>query len=452
MSRLAGETSLIAPGSGSGGVEGGCLELTPCLVWLRHAPAGLGLARVAGLPLLVRACREAESGGYGPVFVAVGIDDALNVEHLLAVDRRLAGVKLLPDGSPAAALSRFREREVVVFFGTTVWDRALTAKALVALPSGCPAKSWNDPRRGQIAFARVRAGALDQFLESPGSANVGGALCEDLDGDRVCPVLGPADVPAAERVLLRALRKPADGVFSKLLSRPVSLAITARLARTAVLPNHVTALVCALGIAAATLASRGTRPGFALAAACWWAAAIFDGCDGELARLKYLGTPLGAWMDTIVDDLSLAACIAGLAAGLARASGQGFWIACGLLGLTGFCLTYPPRWYLFARDPRAGDHQRLALIARPGGGSGLGGFAYRFKQTVVRNDFLPYFVMVCVFAGFVPVALLGLTLAMLAGVVDTALTFLVWRPRWAAAGIEGGLAGEGAGASRGNTA
>jgi hypothetical protein len=141
-------------------------------------------------------------------------------------------------------------------------------------------------------------------------------------------------------------------------------------------------------------------------------------------------------MDTIVDDLSIAACILGLAAGLHRATGYDQWAWVGAIGLGGFCLTYPPRWYLFARHPRAGDHQRLARVVKEDGRGAFGALARWVKKTVVRSDFLPYFVLSGVLAGLVPATLVGLTLAMLAGVADTAMTFFVWRPRWVAARIE----------------
>lgn len=412
-----------------------------CVVWLRHASPGIGLIPVAGLSLSIRSCLEAAAAGFSPVVLAVPEEDRGAIELLLAAnDPRLTDVELLPDGQPGSARLGSLCGETVVFFGDAVWDRSLTRKAAAPLPSRCPARVWTGPD-GVCTFARVRAGELGRFLENPVSPGSVSVIRDPNDGDRIVRIKAPADAPAAERVLLRALRKTADGLFSRHLSRPVSLMITSWLARFPVRPNHVTALVCISSALAAILASQGTRSGFIGAACCVWVAAILDGCDGELARLKYLGTRAGAWMDTISDDLSLAAIIGGLAAGLHRATGQDQWFEIGAIGLVGFCLTYPPRWYLFARDPHAGDHQRLAAIAPPGGRAGLGALAHLVKQTVVRSDFLPYFMLVGVLTGMVPATLVGLTLAMLAGVVDTAMTFFVRRPRWSAAGLEDSHAG-----------
>jgi hypothetical protein len=406
------------------------------VVWFRHQSAGAGLVPVSGLPLLTRSCLEAVASGFSPVLLAVPAADAAAARRALAErGPRLAAVEVLADEVPVAAFAGDPATETVVLFGDAVWDRSLTREAKQPLPAGCPARVWTGPA-GDVAFARVRSDRLPWLLDDPELLDLAGALRERIDAGRIARVVKRADVPAAEAVLLRGLRKPADGVFSRHLSRPVSLMITARLARFPVRPNHVTALVACFCVGAALLAAGGTRAGFVAAACCWWFAAILDGCDGELARLKYLGTRAGAWMDTIVDDLSLAACIVGLAAGLRHASGNDQWLAVGGIGLAGFCLTYPPRWYLFARDLHAGDHQLLAVALAPSGLSGVGALAHWVKQTVVRNDFLPYFVLAGVLAGAVPLTLVGLTLAMLFGVADTAMTFFVWRPRWVAAGLE----------------
>jgi hypothetical protein len=49
----------------------------------------------------------------------------------------------------------------------------------------------------------------------------------------------------------------------------------------------------------------------------WGAAVIFfagvlDGCDGEIARLKLISSPFGAWLDTIVDEITTTAYYIGI--------------------------------------------------------------------------------------------------------------------------------------------
>jgi phosphatidylglycerophosphate synthase len=58
---------------------------------------------------------------------------------------------------------------------------------------------------------------------------------------------------------------------------------------------------------------------------------ILDGCDGELARVRFQQSALGEWMDTVVDDglnIVLFACIG---VGVFRAAGSPLALAAGIL-------------------------------------------------------------------------------------------------------------------------
>lgn len=131
----------------------------------------------------------------------------------------------------------------------------------------------------------------------------------------------------AERAVLRALPKSYQGATDALLNWRLSLPLTARLARTALTPNHVTLLATALGVVAWALLLAGSRPGLALAGVLLQVHSVLDSCDGELARLRFQFSRLGEWLDNVTDELvddGFAVC-AGLAAG-------GPWLGLGLVG------------------------------------------------------------------------------------------------------------------------
>ena len=53
---------------------------------------------------------------------------------------------------------------------------------------------------------------------------------------------------------------------------------------------------------------------------------VLDGCDGELARVRFQQSKLGAWLDTFVDDVLNVLMTASAGIGLWRAgSGPGRW-------------------------------------------------------------------------------------------------------------------------------
>ncbi len=172
-----------------------------------------------------------------------------------------------------------------------------------------------------------------------------------IDGEKVH--LCEKGVNAIEDRLLNSLRKPADGLIARLINRRISLAITKRLMNTSVMPNHITILTLVLGLAC----------GFVVALGGYWAgiwgALLFqmqstlDGVDGELARLRFQGSLLGQWLDTISDDLSELSFVIGLTV---ITQFQALRMI-GIVGIAVFVLTQGILYYRLATVYRSGDLQ-----------------------------------------------------------------------------------------------
>ncbi|RMH45214.1 MAG: CDP-alcohol phosphatidyltransferase family protein [Deltaproteobacteria bacterium] len=129
---------------------------------------------------------------------------------------------------------------------------------------------------------------------------------------------------AVEWALLQTCRRPYDGPGDRHVIRPISLRITRALSRTAITPNQVTAVALALGLAAAALAAAGGRAATAVAGALMLAQVVLDSVDGELSRVRHMGSQLGMWLDNLSDDLVDNLIVAALGAGLG-----GPWVAVG---------------------------------------------------------------------------------------------------------------------------
>jgi len=157
-------------------------------------------------------------------------------------------------------------------------------------------------------------------------------------------VYDAASARAAERALLRSLRKPQDGWASTHINRRISLFLTRGLVSTGLTPNQVSVAILAIGLLGAWFASLGTHAAMLLGAALFQAQSVLDGCDGEMSRLTFRGSIKGEWLDTIGDDLTNYAFFAGAAWGLFSATGRPLYLALGAVlvasGIVGSGLEY----------------------------------------------------------------------------------------------------------------
>lgn len=139
----------------------------------------------------------------------------------------------------------------------------------------------------------------------------------------------PTDVPRAETWLLKSLVKQSEGFMSRHVERPISLAVTRRLADAGITPNMMTLLSLAIGLSAAPFFLSGSPLWQLSGALLFLAHSVLDGCDGELARLKFLESRAGALLDFWGDNLVHVAFFASAAIGWSLAIGAAWPLALG---------------------------------------------------------------------------------------------------------------------------
>lgn len=116
----------------------------------------------------------------------------------------------------------------------------------------------------------------------------------------------------AEAVLLEGLRKPSDGPVSRYINRPLSIRITRLLVGTQITPNHVSLFSFTLCLISAFFFSLPGYYGLLTGAILSQFASIIDGCDGEIARLKFVESDFGGWFDAVLDRYADAFLLFGL--------------------------------------------------------------------------------------------------------------------------------------------
>ena len=96
----------------------------------------------------------------------------------------------------------------------------------------------------------------------------------------------------AERRLLDTLTKITDGPVSRRLNRQISTRITKFLVRTNITPNIISIITFILAMIGALFFFFNGYINLIIGAILAQASSVIDGCDGEIARLKYRATEL----------------------------------------------------------------------------------------------------------------------------------------------------------------
>ena len=117
----------------------------------------------------------------------------------------------------------------------------------------------------------------------------------------------------AEKMLLNSLRgKSNDGPVSHWLNRPISTRLSKFLVSFNITPNQISFFSFVLSMIAAGLFTLGSYWFLALGGIIAQFASVIDGCDGEVARLKYLSSDYGGWFDAVLDRYADAFLLFGL--------------------------------------------------------------------------------------------------------------------------------------------
>ncbi len=116
-----------------------------------------------------------------------------------------------------------------------------------------------------------------------------------------------------ERELLASMENPKDGLVDRYLNRNLSRPLTRMFLRTSLTPNHVTLISCAIGLCGAACFFQSSYLGYIFGSLLLQLSCIVDCCDGEIARMKFLESPFGAWLDIVLDTVVHIATFGGLA-------------------------------------------------------------------------------------------------------------------------------------------
>jgi CDP-L-myo-inositol myo-inositolphosphotransferase len=183
-------------------------------------------------------------------------------------------------------------------------------------------ENYNSFDTGCFACTPALFDALEHVHQEPGDltlsagiqrlAAAGRVHTAEVDGAFWVDVDDPQAAKRAERALLRRLGKPSDGPISRHLNRPLSTRISRHLVGLPITPNQISLFCFALSVVAAGLFAVGGTLGLAVGALLAQFASVVDGCDGEVARLRFEESSTGGWFDAVLDRYADAFLLFGL--------------------------------------------------------------------------------------------------------------------------------------------
>jgi len=264
----------------------------------------------------------------------------------------------------------------------------------------------------------------------------------EVGADEVRPVA--RDFAQSVRVTSQASRKCAeDAVFAQLLrgdlgmvarylNKPVSFRITRYLlCPLPFTPNQVSVIAALVGLCGAALVTTGDRwlmiAGFLLA----HAQSVLDGCDGELARVRFQQSKIGEWLDTFIDEGLNIALFASTGIGIWRSRGSTFALTVGLSAAFIHLFYDVVALTELARQGKGGEMMKISWWL-------AGGVNMKNRTGQKRNDWLvivhglgrrDFFVFAFVIYALAGVPFLALVHASIIAVGQVALSFsqVIWR-------------------------
>jgi len=299
----------------------------------------LCLEQVAGLSPLARAVKSARHNQAGRMRLVLS-ENSPGERELTEEARKAWGdhssfekttIKpSLGDGEAIVSACQPGNDYLLVLFADVAFDPKLTKKMIEEL------KTLSNERYGWVAGDKLPALLL---LPVEMARQLGpGALSAQLDEIerngrlRRLPqedgftlrLRTSDDIKLATSLQVKALRRPTDGIISRWLNRPVSLWLSKNIfCRTALTPNQITFIAALVGWVGIGLVLWWKNYWWTvLGAALFHISSVLDGCDGEVARLRFQFSRFGEWFDNVLDEVNNALFIGAIGLGIWHRGGH----------------------------------------------------------------------------------------------------------------------------------
>jgi len=282
------------------------------------------LTDIAGIALTRRVALMAAKAGLSNLVVVSSAGDARLAEVLRGTDARLA--------TYAAMKGQIYNGPILVLSPNCLPDKDFFSRLDQMCIRTDGILLWKDgyamllgiEHHSELLDGMKQACSFEQLANALKTGENRALL--EVHSDRVgLPIRHANDCAVAETVLLSGLVKATEGWMALHINRKISLAVTRRLMHTSVTPNHMTWVSMVLGLVGAVFFLSHEHGMQILGALFFLLHSILDGCDGELARLKFMESRLGGILDFWSDNIVHMSVFAAMGIGWAEAFPDSLW-------------------------------------------------------------------------------------------------------------------------------
>ena len=333
---------------------------------LRQRGDSKPLIPILGLPLIERVIRSVKAAGADDFYVVTGYQEKLVRVFLAGLTGRL-GYRITPifnrnwekgNGLSVLTAREYLQEPFLLLMADHLFDPSIARDLIaLALSDGEIALGVDRDTHNSLIdmedVTRVKANAekilnigkgltnfngfdtgifkctpaifdaLETGVKKDGDATLSGAVkilaaagkarAVEINGRFWIDVDDPTALGRAEDVILTQLKaKPSDGPVSRYINRPLSVMISRRLVNHRITPNQISLFSFLCSVLAAGLFALDGYLALLLGGFVAQFASIIDGCDGEVARLKYQSSDYGGWFDAVLDRYADAFLLFGL--------------------------------------------------------------------------------------------------------------------------------------------
>jgi phosphatidylglycerophosphate synthase len=386
--------------------------------------------RVGGLGLLDRQVRTLVRAGIEHISIVLPIG---SMPKLTKLTQRLP-VQLEITQRDQPPVLAHADEPYLLLLGEYVHHHSSLTELISTAPKQISLVTYASPTPGQAGLLHQAAVGFEQLEEPSGDFSTGAFLCDpqllpteklSASGADIWSYLADAsttalvikrsepalwrrvDLPrgarAAKNMLFGQVTKKTSGFVSRHINARISIPTSKLLVETGLSPHAITVfLVMTTGLSSAYLV--GVAQDYstlALAGLLWQFAAIFDRCDGEVARVKLCESKFGAWFDTVTDNIAYICAYIGVLIGVQqRYPTQSIYLYIGISAIGALFLTLFVM-YSYARKTGSGSLQHYLRALTQELPDGEKGWVQKLMERygfVAKRDFFSFYAFLALLA------------------------------------------------------